>query len=63
MIYPPAATTENDTLAASQHRQTRHRRTGEIEGVSVRLGIRIHDVDEADASIDDPATFTTASLE
>jgi hypothetical protein len=53
----------NGTFAASQHRQMHHRRIGEMKGMSVRTGIRIQGADEADASIDDPSIFTTASLE
>ncbi|MGB3044297.1 MAG: hypothetical protein WBB98_14030 [Xanthobacteraceae bacterium] len=63
MVYPPAATGANGTFAASQHRQMHHRRIGEMKGVSVGTGIRIHGADEADVSIDDPSIFTTASLE
>jgi len=47
MIYPPAAQDVSGTLAALQHRRTRHRRIGETMGVSVRAGIRIHGADEA----------------
>jgi hypothetical protein len=63
MIYPPAARVVNGNFAASQHRQMHHRRIGEMKGMSVRTGIRIQGADEADASIDDPSIFTTASLE
>jgi len=63
MVYPPPATAVNGDFAASQHRQMHHRRIGEIKGVSVGTGIRIHGADEADVSIDDPSIFTTASLE
>ncbi|MGX9393746.1 hypothetical protein ACWX0K_13845 [Nitrobacteraceae bacterium UC4446_H13] len=63
MNYPPATTVLNEIFAASQHRRMHHRRIGEMKGMSVRTGIRIHGADEADASIDDPSIFTTASLE